>query len=249
MRKSFVERALDRAKRVRSRIVFALDPSINPYKSKRHDERSKERSEVQSGVHSLLSELEETIAGVKLGLPAILALGPDKIEGIIDSFKGKYFFICDSKMADIGYVNRLVAGQIFGLGFDALIIHAFIGAKGGIDKVVELAGEMDRGVLALCAMTHPGAEECLNKNLDTLLALAASAGVDGFVLPATFPHLITLAREKYPQAMIVSPGVGVQGAPFGSAIAVGADFEIIGRTIAGAPSPAQKAREIMEAMG
>lgn len=247
MEKGFVERALDGAKRLDTRIVFAFDTSINPYKLKKL-ERSKERSEVQIRVHSLLSELEGTIAGVKLGLPAILALEPDTIEEIIDSFKQKYFFICDSKMADIGYVNRLVAGQIFGLGFDALIIHAFIGAKGGIDEVVKLAGEMCGGVLALCAMTHPGAEEHLNKNFDALLAIAASAGVDGFVLPATFPQVITLARKKYPKAMILSPGVGIQGAPFGSAIAAGANFEIIGRAISGAPSPAQRAREIRGAM-
>jgi len=247
LEKGFVERALDRAKRLDTRIVLAFDPSINPYKLKKL-ERSKERSEIQIRIHNLLSELEEAIAGVKLGLPAILALGPDTIEEIIDSFKQKYFFICDSKMADIGYVNRLVAGQIFGLGFDALIIHSFIGAKGAIDEVVKLAEEMGKGVLALCAMTHPGAEEHLNKEFDALLSLSASAGVDGFVLPATFPQVINRARKKYPRAMIFSPGVGVQGAPFSSAIAAGADFEIIGRAISGAPSPAQRAREIKEVM-
>ncbi len=221
---------------------------INPYE-KRLGERSKERNTIRIQVHSLLSGLEGAVAGVKLGMPAILALGPDGIEKIIDPFKKNYFFICDSKMADIGYVNRLVAEQIFGLGFDALIIHAFIGAKGGISEVVTQAGKTGRGVLAVCAMTHPGANEYLNKHLSTLLTLSASAGVDGFVLPATFPQTITQARKKYPQAMIVSPGVGAQGAPFGSAIAAGADFEIVGRAIANAPSPAQKAREIKEAIG
>lgn len=247
MKKGFVKRALDRAERSGSRIVFAYDPVINPYE-KRLDERSKERNTIRIQAHSLLSELEGSVAGVKFGLPAIFALGPDGVEEIIDPFKKNYFFICDSKMADIGHVNRLVAEQIFGLGFDALIIHAFIGAKGGIDEVVTQAGEMGRGVLAVCAMTHPGAKEHLNKHSDKLLALAASAGVDGFVLPATFPRTITQARKKYPRAMIFSPGVGVQGAPFGSAITAGADFEIVGRAIAGAPSPAQKAMEIKEAI-
>ena len=238
---------MDRAKHVDSRIVFAFDPVSNPYQ--RLGERYEVRGEVRLRVQSLLSELEETIAGVKFGLPAILALGPDEVGEVLNSFKKSYFFICDSKMADIGYVNRLIAGQIFGLGFDALIIHAFVGAKDGIDEVVKLAGEMDRGVLAVCAMTHPGADEHLNKHFSKLLATAASAGADGFILPATFPQIITRARKRYPRAMIASPGVGVQGAPFGSAIAAGADFEIIGRAIAEAPSPAQKAREIREVMG
>lgn len=248
MGKSFVKRALNQAERVDSRIVFAFDPTVNPYKSKRLDKRSKNRSEVRIRIHSLLSELEGEVSGVKLGLPAILALGPDEVGGILNSFKKNYFFICDSKMADIGYVNRLTAEQIFGLGFDALIVHAFVGAKGGIDEVVALAEEMGRGVLAVCAMTHAGANEQLNKHLEGLLALAASTGVDGFVLPATLPRAIILAKKKYPKEMIFSPGVGVQGAPFGSAIQAGADFEIVGRAITDAPSPAQKAMEIKGAI-
>ena len=247
MRKSFAERAMERAKRAGSRIVFAFDPVRNPYR--RTEEKSKERSRIRVQVHDLLSELEGAIAGVKLGLPVILALGLDEVGRIVDSFRETYFFICDPKMADVGYVNKLVAEQVFGIGFDALIIHAFIGANEGIDKVVKLSEEMGRGVLAVCAMTHPGANEYMNKYSDELLALSASAGVDGFILPATFPAVITRARGKYPHAMIVSPGVGVQGAPFGSAIEAGADFEIVGRSIADAPSPAQKAREIKGAIG
>lgn len=236
-----------KAQHTGSRIIFDFDPAINPYEQVR--ERSKRRSETRVKIHRLLSELEGTVAGVKLGLPAILALGPEGIGEIIDSFKEDYFFVCDSKMADVGYVNRLVADQIFGLGFDALIIHAFVGVKDGIDEVVGLSKKMGRGVLAVCAMTHTGANEHMNKFSDELLALSARAGVDGFVLPATYPKIITRARERYPEALIVSPGVGVQGAPFGSAIRAGADFEIIGRSIADAPSPAQKAMEVKEAMG
>ena len=249
MSRSFTERAASLAKRANSRIVLAFDPEFNPYKLKLFEERSKRRREIQVQVRGLLSELEGMIAGIKLGLPAMLALGPDELEKLVDNFKAKYFFICDLKLADIGYVNRLVAEQIFELGFDALIIHAFIGTKQGVDEVVELAGEMGRGVLAVCAMTHKGANEHLNKYFGKLTALAISAGVDGFILPATFPRLITKTRKKYPRMLIFSPGVGAQGAPFGSAIKAGADFEIIGRAIYTAPAPTQKVRESKEAMG
>jgi orotidine-5'-phosphate decarboxylase len=244
LEKSFIERALSQAEHKESHIVFAFDPVDNPYK--RLGEKSKKRSAIRLQIYSLLSELQEFVAGVKLGLPAIFALGPDDIEAVIDSFKQDYFFICDSKMADIGYVNKLVAEQVFGLGFDALIIHAFIGLKNGIDKVVKLAEEMDKGILVVCAMTHSGASEYLNVHFDEFLALAASAGVDGFILPATLPELIARTKEAYPRAIVFSPGVGTQGAPFGSAVAAGADFEIVGRAIVEASSPAQKAREIKE---
>jgi orotidine-5'-phosphate decarboxylase len=246
--KGFVEHALDRARRLDSRIVLAFDPATNPYKFKDLEKKSNERDAAKNKIHSLLSKLEGRVPGVKLGLPALLSLGPDEIEKITAQFNKNYFFICDSKMADIGHINRIVADQIFDLGFDALIVHAFIGGRDGVDEVVKLALEKDRGVLAVCSMTHAGANEYLNKHLDALLELAASTKVDGFILPAVIPKMIRRAREKYHAAMIVSPGAGAQGAPFGSALAAGADFEIIGRALIEAPSPAKKAQEIIEAM-
>jgi len=243
---AFVRRTAEAVKR--SRIVVALDPVLNPY-TKPPAERSRERTKTVGEINGVLGELDGAVAGVKIGVPAIFALGLDSVEDIIKSFGKSYFFICDSKMADIAHVNRLVAEQIFDAGFDALIIHTIVGKKEGIDRVAELAGKREKGVLGLCAMSHPGASEHLNKHTDELLAIADSSGVDGFVLPATFPDLIKRARGRYPSKLIFSPGVGTQGAPFGSAIRAGADFEIIGRSITQDPSPARKAREIAEAIG
>lgn len=248
MSETFVKRAKERASKIDSRIVLAIDPSFNPYRFKRREDRSKERLDISKNTKNLLSGLDGLVVGVKIGLPIMLGLGPDQVEDILNSHHKSYFFICDLKMADIGHINRLVAEQLFEIGFDAIIIHAVIGAKEGIDKVVELAHSMKKGVLGLCAMSHPGASEHLNQHLDKLLSIAASAGVDGFVLPATYPQLITHTKKAYPSALVFSPGVGVQGAPFGSALSAGADFEIIGRSISQAKSPADKAKEILEDM-
>lgn len=248
MSEAFVKRAMELASKTDSRIVLAIDPDFNPYRIKRRDERSKERSDISGRMKKLLSELNGLVSGVKVGLPIMLGLGPDQVEDILDSHRKSYFFICDLKMADIGHINRLVAEQLFDMGFDAIIIHAAVGAKEGIDSVVELAHSMNKGVLGLCAMSHPGAGEHLNQHLDKLLSIAISAGVDGLVLPATYPHLITRAKKAHPSKLIFSPGVGTQGAPFGSALSAGSDFEIMGRSISQAKSPAEKAREILEAM-
>ena len=245
MSRSFLERAAKAART--SRIIVAFDPVFNPY-AKPREERARERKNVALGMETILQELAGIVAGAKIGVPAIFALGLDEIEELIKSAGGDLIFICDSKMADIGHVNRLVAEQVFDVGFDALIIHAAVGRRGAIDEVVKLADERGKGVLGLCAMSHPGASEHLNRHMDELLGIAASAGVDGFVLPATFPDLITRARRAHPSSLILSPGVGMQGAPFGSAVSAGADFEIIGRSITGDPDPARRAREIAEAM-
>jgi len=245
---AFVKRVNELAKRSDSRIVLAIDYDFNPYRLKLWELRSKERKKILDETEKLLSELRGLIAGVKVGVPMMFSLGLDIVEEIISSSKQSYFFICDSKMADIGHINRLVAAQLFEAGFDGLIIHAAIGEKGGPDEVVDLDDEMGKGVLGLCAMTHPGASEHLNKHIDELLSIAASAGVDGYVLPATYPQLITKARANYPSTLILSPGVGTQGAGFGSAISAGADFEIIGRSITQDSSPAKKAKEILGEM-
>ncbi len=248
MSEAFVKRVNGLAKKSDSRIVLAIDYDFNLYRLKLRELRSKERTKILDETEKLLSELKGLIAGVKVGIPMMFSLGLDIVEEIISSSRESYFFICDSKMADIGHINRLVAAQLFEVGFDALIIHAAIGKKGGLDEVVNLANEMKKGVLGLCAMSHPGASEHLNQHIDELLSIAASAGVDGYVLPATYPQLITRARDTYPSTLILSPGVGTQGAGFGSAISAGADFEIIGRSIAQDPSPAKKAREILKEM-
>ncbi|KUO40894.1 MAG: hypothetical protein APZ16_05620 [Candidatus Hadarchaeum yellowstonense] len=245
MSKTFLKLVADITKRTDSRIVLALDPPFNPYSLKKLEERQRERLNTANRVKSLLAELDGLVSGVKIGLPLIFGLGLDLVEEIINASRKSYFFICDPKMADIGHINGLEAAQLFDVGFDALIIHAAVGIKGGIDEVVSLAEEMDKGVLGLCAMSHPGASEHLNKHFNELLEIAARAGVDGFVVPATYPHLITSAKNAYPSSIIFAPGVGTQGASFGSALAAGADYEIIGRSISQAPSPAARAREIL----
>ena len=228
--------------------MLAIDYDFNPYKFKLREQRLEARQKTLDQAKSLLAELDGLIAGVKVGIPMMFSMGLDIVEEMISSSNKNCFFVCDSKMADIGHINRLVAAQLFEVGFDALIIHAAIGKKGGLEDVVNLADEMNKGVLGLCAMSHPGASEHLNQHIDQLLSIATSAGVDGFVLPATYPRLITKARNNNPSTLILSPGVGTQGAGFGSAIAAGADFEIIGRSITQNPSPAKKAGEILEEM-
>ena len=248
MSEAFVKRVSELAKRSDSKIVLAIDYDFNPYKFKLKLQRTEARLKTLDQAKELLAQLKGLVAGVKVGIPMMFSLGLDIVEEMISSSRKSYFFVCDSKMADIGHINRLVAAQLFEAGFDALIIHAAIGEKGGLDEVVNLANETGKGVLGLCAMTHPGASEHLNKHIDELLSIAASAGVDGYVLPATYPQLITRARDTYPSSLILSPGVGTQGAGFGSAISAGADFEIIGRSIAQDSSPAKKAREILKEM-
>ncbi len=230
--KDFTSKLWEKARKTASRIILAFDP-IGEY-------RKLEKAT------DLLHSLSDEVAGVKLGLPSLLIYGPKGLEKLLQEVEGP--FICDLKMADIGYINRMVAEEVFDLGFEALIAHAFVGIKEGLEEVVGLARERGKGVLAVCAMSHRGAEEYLNKHYLELMEASRLAGVDGFILPATFPELLGEARKRYPGILILSPGVGAQGSPFGSALKAGADFEIVGRSIVLSSSPRERAEEIREEM-
>ncbi len=221
----FAERAR-RAART-SPIVVAFDPF--------------KKVELEEAV-KLLSPLRGVVSGIKIGIPALLHLGLRALE--LPRLLEDFLFIFDSKLADVGHVDRAVAERIFGAGFDALIVQPFVGFRGGLEEVIKIKGE--RGVLAVCSMSHPGSEEFLNHHTEELMARSWSAGADGFILPAQKPPLISRARASYPEALILSPGVGAQGAPSGSALSAGADFEIVGRSILSSENPRREAERILE---
>jgi orotidine-5'-phosphate decarboxylase len=221
----FAEKARRAAKT--SPIVVAFDPT----KKMRLEEAAE-----------LLLPLRGVVSGIKIGIPALLHLGLRVLE--LPKLLEGFFFIFDPKLADVGHVDRLVAEKIFGAGFDALIVQPFVGFGGGLEEVIRVKGE--RGVLAVCSMSHPGSEEFLNRHTEELMARSWSAGVDGFILPAQKPDLISRARASYPEALIFCPGVGFQGAFPGSAISAGADFEIVGRTILSSENPRKEAEGILE---
>jgi orotidine-5'-phosphate decarboxylase len=243
---AFVKRVKGMGKNKGSPIVVALDPAFSPFRL-RQSERETKRREILEWIENLLSEVDRYVAGIKIGIPAMLSLGLDAVAELIEGWGEKFFFICDPKMADIGYINRVVGEILYDAGFDGIIAHAAVGARDGLLPVVKLAEERGRGVLGLCAMSHSGAGEHLNRHTDELLHIATRAGVDGFVLPANRPDLVGAARKGFPDKLVFSPGVGTQGAPFGSALRAGADFEIVGRSITEAGKPGEKAKGILEA--
>jgi len=64
----------------------------------------------------------------------------------------------------------------------------------------------------------------------------------GVVAPATRPESIKKIRKIVGDMIIISPGIKVQGGKVGSALNVGADFEIIGRGIYDDKNPQSAAK-------
>lgn len=195
-----------------------------------------------------LENLIPMFAGVKVGLPLLLRGGPKLLEEIAEVSK-KYgvLRIADFKLADIGDVMSSSLEATWRLGYDVAIAHAFVGIRGGLDALMVRASELGIKIALLVSMSHEGSKEFYDKHFHEFLTIARGLGVWGVVVPATRPHLISEARAMLESSVrILSPGVGTQGAGYGTAMCRGADYEIIGRSVVKAPNPLEASARILK---
>ncbi|MCE4620153.1 MAG: orotidine-5'-phosphate decarboxylase [Desulfurococcales archaeon] len=186
-------------------------------------------------VVSLVQETCGLAAGYKVGLPSLL-----RIPGIgreVRKACDEALVIADLKLADIADTMVRVAEITSGWA-DAVIAHAFPGYEGALDGLSRFLEENRQKLVVVVAMSNPGASETMDPILEKLVGIAKRARAWGLVAPATRPHVIARARNLFTEAVILSPGVGAQGARPGEAVRAGADYEIIGRLITTSRDPA-----------
>ena len=160
----------------------------------------------------------------KVGRPLEMKYGINVISQIRDATKLPIIY--DGKIADIPYISAMIAEGAYDAGADAVIVHNFVG-----EDVVEAVVDLGKGdVITVIEMSHPG---WVRTKLSYVTAMRLrEIGVDGIVLPATYPRIIRYIRDMIDDSMyIIAPGVGAQGADVGDAIAAGATYEIQGRSI------------------
>ncbi|ABL78545.1 orotidine 5'-phosphate decarboxylase [Thermofilum pendens] len=174
----------------------------------------------------LLAALEPLVVGVKVGLPLALRMGFRGVCELVERYGSGYYFLADFKLADIPDVVREELALLSEAGFDGSIVHLF---PMGLEEA--LSGVRGHDVFGLVAMSHAGSR-LLDEHFEDLLRYASRLGIRGVVAPATKPGLVARARAFLPEDyLILSPGVGAQGAEPGSALRHGATFEIVGRSI------------------
>jgi orotidine-5'-phosphate decarboxylase len=178
------------------------------------------------------------IDAVKVGYPLVLSAGMDVLGRLKDMGKP---VIADFKVADIPYISRLICERAVDEGADYVIVQGFLG-----EDVVEACAEVAQ-IFVVADMTHPGAGEFIHERARDIAQMARKHAY-GLVLPANNPDEIERFRKIVGAMVIISPGVKAQGASPGSAIAAGADFEIVGRGIYEAEDPRKAAEEIYVAI-
>jgi orotidine-5'-phosphate decarboxylase len=151
--------------------------------------------------------------------------------------------VYDGKIADIPYISARIADLAYRAGADAVIVQGFV----GLDSLAEVAALGSGDVIAVVSMTHPGSAEFIDRHAADLAPRLRALGVNGAVLPATKPDIVrAVHRQLGPEVYVISPGVKAQGAEPGDAVRAGADYEVVGRAIYGAPDPRDAALRLYD---
>lgn len=213
-------------------VIIALDPPPNI------------RSGLEWGLN-IVSETSDLVSGYKIGLP--LLLKTRFIEELTASIPVEKLVIADFKLADIGDVMLLAIRELAERGFNAFIVHGFVGWSSGLEFVSRFTAESGFKLITVISMTHPGSGEFIDKHFEELVELTIKSSAWGCVIGANKPDYIARARNVFREngvdVKILSPGIGVQGVKPGSALKHGADYEIVGRAVTWSDKPREKLLE------
>ncbi|WP_231112475.1 orotidine 5'-phosphate decarboxylase [Stygiolobus azoricus] len=188
----------------------------------------------------------KTLKGIRDYIPKVKFSYITLLDGGLEYLKEVYKLgweevIFDLKLADIdstmvGIVSRLTSFS------DSFISHSFIGFEGALDDLSSYLLKEGKGLYLVLSMSHKGWNDSFYPYLKDV---AKRVNPKGFVVGATKPEMIKVVRNDFPEKIIISPGVGVQGALFGDALCNGADYEIVGRSIYSSTDPVKTARELV----
>lgn len=203
-----------------------------------------------------LGRLPDIIEWYKVGLELFCAEGPAVLEPL--KKRNKKIFL-DLKLHDI---PRTVANAVKTAarhGVNLMTVHA-IGGRAMLEAAAEAARECPNPPklvavttltsLSLTDFTDLGIHRTVSEQALALGGLAISSGIDGLVTSA---HEAGVLRQKFPNALLVTPGIRMPDGEAGDqkrvatpafAVQQGATHLVVGRPILQAENPAVTAAAI-----
>ncbi|MBE2199460.1 MAG: orotidine-5'-phosphate decarboxylase [Anaerolinea sp.] len=138
--------------------------------------------------------------------------------------------ILDCKTGDIGHTQGAWAHGLFDQWHvDAVTVNPYVGAEAALPMI---ADRPDKAIYILARTSNPSAVD-FQGDLARGEGLSAAvlrqsqtwqtAGHKGYVVGATYPEELAMARQLAPAANFLIPGVGAQGGSLETAVAHGPD--------------------------
>jgi orotidine-5'-phosphate decarboxylase len=159
------------------------------------------------------------------------AAGMIALERTIAYIPGDIPVIVDCKTGDIGHTQAAWGAGLFDhWGVDAVTVNPYVGSE----AITPMIGERpDKAVYILARTSNPSAIQFQGDLSSgegmTADVLAQSqewvvAGHKGYVVGATYPRELAIARHMAPGANFLIPGIGAQGGDLEAAVEFGPDL-------------------------
>ncbi len=138
--------------------------------------------------------------------------------------------ILDCKTGDIGHTQAAWAAGLFDVwNVDAITVNPYVGDAAVLPMIKE---RLDKAVYILARTSNPSAVQfqgdlAQNKGLSADVIRKSqewrTAGHLGYVVGATYPQELAVARSAAPEANFLIPGIGAQGGNLAAAVQFGPD--------------------------
>ncbi len=206
---------------------------------------------------SILRSLSGQASWVKIGLQLFIAAGPDAVKMALDH---RLRVFLDLKIHDIPNTARMAVRSALKLGVEMLTLHCLGGKAMMKASSEEAEGSRCRllGVTLLTSMDEESASEVgvqtpVEHAVERLARLAVESGMGGVVAS---PLETRILKEKFPNLVIVTPGIRPLGSETGdqkrvltpeAALKKGSDYLVVGRPVTSAPDPGAAFRNLLPA--
>ncbi len=239
---TFGDRVAEAVERKRSQIVLGIDPRADllplELRAGAHASRAAAAEACARFSRGLVDATAPYVVGVKVQLAFFEALGADGIQAFEDTCEyarnAGLFVIADGKRGDIGSTARAYAdAYLQGADgadplVDALTVNPYMGGD-SIEPFLTACRRSGTGIFCLVKTSNSGSADVQELTLSdkrpvwhVVAELVAQWGEDlngerglssvGAVVGATYPRAVGEARRLMPQAILLLPGIGAQGA-------------------------------------
>lgn len=199
-------------------------------------------------IDTFLSRPENTIQTVKIGLELFVKYGPDLVHKIHRDYKKKIFL--DLKLHDIPVTVERAIHSLKNLPIDFLTVHLSGGSAMLLSAIAEARKSIPQcKILGVSFLTSLEEQDLfnlfgvtdMNEAFLRLFKIADTSGIDGVICS---PLEISLVKKHYPKLLAITPGIRFEDeissqktqdqkrvATPKSAIAMGADYLVLGRSL------------------